>query len=65
MRARRDGDRAQLGSDLAELYRFLLEQADQIDAVRVSEDVLCVFNATPLEKYENYRLCQLHGKDTG
>jgi hypothetical protein len=23
----------------------------------VRENVLCVFNATPLEKYENYRLC--------
>jgi len=27
-----------------------------VDAVRVAEDILCVFNATPLEKYENYRL---------
>ena len=25
-------------------------------AVRVNPDVLCVFNATPLEKYESYRL---------
>jgi hypothetical protein len=32
------------------------EQADKVEAVRVSEDVLCVFNATPLEKYESYRL---------
>jgi len=37
--ARRDGDREQLGSDLADLYRFLLEQADQmgIDPQRAIE----------------------------
>ena len=29
-RARRDGDRVQLATDLAELYRFLLEQAEQM-----------------------------------
>jgi hypothetical protein len=27
-----------------------------VSAVQVSEDVVCVFNATPLEKYESYRL---------
>ena len=32
------------------------EQADHVEAVRVADDVACVFNATPLEKYENYRL---------
>lgn len=32
------------------------EQADRVEAVRVADDVFCVFNATPLEKYENYRL---------
>jgi len=32
------------------------ERADKIEGVRVKNDVLCVFNATPLEKYENYRL---------
>jgi hypothetical protein len=32
------------------------ERADKIDAVRVNDDVVCVFNATPLEKYESYRL---------
>ena len=30
---------------------------EHVDAVRVSDDVVCVFNATPLEKYESYRLC--------
>jgi hypothetical protein len=38
-------------------WRAAGEQHDRVDAVRVAEDVLCVFNATPLEKYENYRLC--------
>lgn len=33
------------------------EQAAKVEAVRVKDDVLCVFNATPLEKYESYRLC--------
>ena len=38
-RARRDGDRTQLATDLAELYRFLLEQAQQmgIDPQRAIE----------------------------
>jgi uncharacterized iron-regulated protein len=33
------------------------ESSEHVEAVQVSEGVLCVFNATPLEKYENYRLC--------
>ncbi|HKB99776.1 MAG TPA: ChaN family lipoprotein [Terriglobales bacterium] len=37
------------------------EAHDHVEAVQVRKDVrenvLCVFNATPLEKYENYRLC--------
>jgi hypothetical protein len=37
-------------------WRAAGEQADKVEAVRVTEDVLCVFNATPLEKYESYRL---------
>jgi hypothetical protein len=37
-------------------WRAAGERADKVDAVRVNEDVLCVFNATPLEKYESYRL---------
>jgi len=32
------------------------EQQDRVEAVRVNEDVVCVFNSTPLEKYESYRL---------
>jgi Haem-binding uptake, Tiki superfamily, ChaN len=32
------------------------ERPDKVEAVQVRENVLCVFNATPLEKYESYRL---------
>jgi uncharacterized iron-regulated protein len=38
-------------------WRAAGETTDRVEAVRVSADVLCVFNATPLEKYENYRVC--------
>ena len=38
-------------------WRAAGETTDRVEAVQVSDDVLCVFNATPLEKYENYRLC--------
>src|SRR6202050_4015085 len=37
-------------------WRAAGEHADKVEGVRVSDDVLCVFNATPLEKYESYRL---------
>lgn len=33
------------------------ERQEHVEAVRVNDDVVCVFNATPLEKYESYRLC--------
>lgn len=38
-------------------WRAAGESQDRVEAVQVSEDVACVFNATPLEKYESYRLC--------
>lgn len=38
-------------------WRAAGEACDHIEAVQVRENTLCVFNATPLEKYENYRLC--------
>ena len=46
------------------------EAHDHVEAVQVRKDVrenvLCVFNATPLEKYENYRLClDRWGRDDG
>lgn len=31
--------------------------AEQTSAVRLGEDAVCVFNSSPLEKYESYRLC--------
>ena len=37
-------------------WRAAGEQDEQVDAVRVNDDVVCIFNSTPLEKYENYRL---------
>jgi Haem-binding uptake, Tiki superfamily, ChaN len=30
---------------------------ETVESVRVSEHVWCAFNATPLEKYESYRVC--------
>ena len=32
------------------------ERQCPVEAVRVADDTICVFNATPLEKYESYRL---------
>ncbi len=33
------------------------ELRESVTLVRVDDDVVCVFNSTPLEKYEHYRLC--------
>jgi hypothetical protein len=33
------------------------EETERVDAVRVQEDVVCVFNTPPIEKYEAYRQC--------
>lgn len=33
------------------------ESCDRVEAVQVTDDVVCVFHTTPLEKYESYRLC--------
>src|SRR5271165_98732 len=38
-------------------WRAAGEARENVEAVEVRKSVLCVFNATPLEKYENYRLC--------
>src|SRR6266567_4786523 len=37
-------------------WRAAGERADKVEAVRVNDEVVCVFTATPLEKYESYRL---------
>ena len=46
-------------------WRAAGEVCDRVEAVQVNDDVLCVFNATPLEKYENYRLWLDHWKRDG
>jgi hypothetical protein len=38
--------------------------AEKAAAVSLSEDVLCVFNSSPLEKYESYRLCMERWRTT-
>ena len=42
-------------------WRAAGEAHDRVEAVQVRknvrESIFCVFNATPLEKYENYRIC--------
>jgi hypothetical protein len=38
-------------------WRAAGESCHHVEAVRASEDMICVFNSTPLEKYESYRLC--------
>ena len=38
-------------------WRAAGEKCERVDAVRVADDVICVFNSTPLEKYESYRMC--------
>jgi len=39
------------------LYWQAAGEQREVEWVRVEDDVICVFNSTPLEKYENYRLC--------
>jgi hypothetical protein len=37
-------------------WRATAERQDRVETVRVNDAVVCVFNSTPLEKYESYRL---------
>jgi uncharacterized iron-regulated protein len=39
------------------LYWQAAGEPREVEWVRVEDDVVCVLNSTPLEKYENYRLC--------
>jgi hypothetical protein len=39
------------------LYSQLAGEPDEVDAVQVADEVVCVFNSAPLEKYESYRRC--------
>lgn len=59
LRERRPHDRIlTVLQNVDELYwRAAGERQERVPAVRVSADVVCIFNATPLEKYESYRLC--------
>jgi hypothetical protein len=58
LRARRPEDRIlTVLQNLDPLYwRAAGEHRERVEAVRVRQDVVCVFNSTPLEKYESYRL---------
>jgi uncharacterized iron-regulated protein len=38
-------------------WKATSERQERVDAVRVDENTICLFNATPLEKYESYRMC--------
>ncbi|HEU5453850.1 MAG TPA: ChaN family lipoprotein [Terriglobales bacterium] len=33
------------------------ESCERVEAVKVNDDAICIFNSTPLEKYESYRIC--------
>jgi len=39
------------------LYWQAAGEPREVELVRVEANVVCMFNSTPLEKYENYRLC--------
>ena len=59
LRRRRPSDRiVTVLQNIDPLYwRASGESPDPLHAVRVSNDVVCVFNSTPLEKYESYHFC--------
>jgi len=50
--------------NLDALYWQAMDEGAEV--VSLGPDTVCVFNANPLEKYENYRLCleRWHGDDT-
>jgi hypothetical protein len=58
LRAQRPQDSVlTLLQNVDELYwKAAGELTDSVSAVQVAENVLCVFNSTPLEKYESYRI---------
>jgi hypothetical protein len=43
--------------NLDPLYWKAADEPGHVKYVKVQPDVVCVFNASPLEKYESYRLC--------
>ena len=46
-------------------WQTTASQQERVEAVRVSDNVVCVFNSTPLEKYESYRLCLSRWRQEG
>ncbi|HKD82188.1 MAG TPA: ChaN family lipoprotein [Candidatus Angelobacter sp.] len=58
LRALRPQDRVlTVLQNVDELYwKSAGELNDSMNAVQVADDVVCVFNSTPLEKYESYRI---------
>ncbi len=58
LQERRPGDRMlTVLQNVDPLYWQAAGERQRVAAVHVSSDVACVFTATPLEKYENYRQC--------
>ncbi len=55
---RRPNDRLlTLLQNIDPLYWKAAGERERVEAVRVRDGVVCVFTATPLEKYEHYRMC--------
>lgn len=59
LRARRPQDRiVTVLQNVDPLYwKAAGEPRERVEAVKIRDDVVCVFNSTPLEKYESYRIC--------
>ncbi len=58
LRERRPEDRVlTVLQNIDPLYWKAAGERERVDAVRVRDDVVCVFTASPLEKYEHYRFC--------
>ena len=58
LRLRRPADRIlTVLQNVDPLYWLAAGERDLVEAVQVSDDVICLFNSTPLEKYESYRIC--------
>ena len=58
VKERRPGDRIlTVLQNVDALYWQAAGEPGRVEAAQVEEDVYCVFGATPLEKYESYRMC--------
>lgn len=67
VRTRRPGDRIlTVLQNMDQLFwQSVREPSERVEAVKVRDDVVCVFNSSPLEKYETYRLCLERWKQEG